>query len=506
MAIDRLRIVYQYLVKLNLYENGTSDEHEKRNEILSTKIYIILLVLVLLLYISYASLTAQANDFTISKPTQKQYERLELQYSVSLKCPCQELSIAYKRFIDIKLEYNEICSSDFVTQKWIDYLFEERLGFYHPLDFRRSAPFKFQLLRTLCQQSQRTIENNLEEFYSNYLISNEIISQDEFNAQVNYSVESFQKATMSSFQKLIKLIQEVTCANLLITAVETRYVPIVNNNDAYYVAICYKTETGPKTLVCSADYVLSEGIYYFTNYYDYSECGNENGMDLEHIPIFRVPGMFAGGLPIQSLMHSTLECLFDQLCLDEIGFYMKNSFSKGNFSRLKKDFSTKNRTIYELTKKLFVKNWNIIQSYEKYFSNCQILYCQYSDEQRNSFVYIFTTTISLFGGLKLSLPWIILYLLRFFRKKKAPELPTDTPTSKLTIAIEYIRTNTSRVVTGTSRQKFCLIFILMVPVKTVKKSDFLKLKAQFHIGEPERSAQVTMSTGKLSSIFIEHIN
>ncbi|CAF1584318.1 unnamed protein product [Adineta ricciae] len=444
--INQVRNAYQYLLRLNLYENETNDEHEKRNELLSTRIFIILLLLTLLLYILYASLPSQTNSFTISKPTQMQYEQLRFKHSISLKCPCKDLSTPYKQFIDVKMEYYEICSSDFVKQEWIDYFFGEHISFYHPFDFRRSAAFKFQLLRTLCQQSQQTIEKYLEDFYSNSLISNEPISSDEFHIQANYSVGLFQKTTISSFEKLINLTENIVCMNILLAAVDTRFFT-QNYIDQPFAPICYKTPKIPKlNLICDAVNetwrVYPEGIYDHIDLYDYSEC-DSNQNDKNNISIFIVPGMFASTSLMQSLMHSTLECLFEQLCLDKISLHVKKaSISKKQFSSLKQDVSTEKKTIKELSNALFVKEWIVISSYENYFNYCQPLYCQYLDEQRNSFVYIFTTTISLFSGLKLILPWIVLYVIQFIRMKESQERSTDTDnhtiTSKLTLTIELL--------------------------------------------------------------------
>ncbi|CAF1436855.1 unnamed protein product [Adineta ricciae] len=434
--VNQLRNIYQYLLKLNLYENETNDEHEKRNELLSTRIFIILLLLTLLLYIAYATLSSQQSSFIISKPTQKQYEQLQFKHPISLKCPCKDLSTPYKQLIDVKMEYYEICSSDFVKQEWIDYFFGEHISFYHPFDFRRSAAFKFQLLRTLCQQSQQTSEKYLEEFYSNSLISNEPVSSNEFHIQVNYSVELFKKTAISSFEKLVKLIQDIVCMNILLTAVDTRYFAS-NYTGPPFGSICYETKFRPQKLHCELEEELQglfpEGIYDHIDYYDYSECdspqNNTNGSNSQrpkNIPSFKVPGMFVLGLPIQSLMHSTLECLFEQSCLDKIVLHVKKtSISKKEFSILKQDSSTKTKTIKELTKNLFVKDWIIVRSYENYFNYCQPLYCQYLDEQKNSFVYIFTTTISLFGGLKLIFPWVALYVIKFIRMKESQQQSTD---------------------------------------------------------------------------------
>ncbi|UJR19732.1 hypothetical protein I4U23_022866 [Adineta vaga] len=163
----------------------TDDSHKKTNEILSTRIYISFLIIILSLFVLYSTLSTESSLIAISKPIQEKFEELQLKYSSSLKCPCKNLSIPYEEFIDIKVQYNEICLSNFVSQQWIDLFYFQNLSYYHPLDFRRSAPFKFQLLRTLCQQSKQIIDNNLEQFYSNHFVTNQLVSMNIFNIQMD---------------------------------------------------------------------------------------------------------------------------------------------------------------------------------------------------------------------------------------------------------------------------------------------------------------------------------
>ncbi|CAF0982336.1 unnamed protein product [Adineta ricciae] len=442
-----LRNVREYLWKLNLFEVELHDEQNKRTEIFSTRIYLPTLLLTLSLYILYLSLSSTTTVLIMRKPTQKEFEQLQLKYSPNLNCPCQYLSIPYKEFLNIKVEYYEICSSDFVTQQWIDYLFDDIASYLHPLDFRRSAPFKFQLLRTLCQQSQQVIENNLNEFYSNHLISKEPILVEEFLNQVNNTVELFQRRTISLFENLIKLIQQIISANELLSAIETRFVRKPKKNSTSFQRICYDdTTNGPIYLEChnnEDNIVLSEGIYLDIIEYNYSECHSlKNGKKKlnshrsKNVPDLTIPGMVAGCLPIESLMHSTLECLFEPLCLYKIDVIFNTpSISMSNFSILKEDLSTKYTKVQKLTKKLFVKQWIIDKSYERYFNYCRPLFCQYTDEQRNSFVHIFTKTVSLFGGLKLFLPLIVLHLVTYIRNKQQQRHSNDTDNNVAGISI-----------------------------------------------------------------------
>ncbi|CAF0930022.1 unnamed protein product [Adineta ricciae] len=381
-------------------------------------------------------LLSRMNTLTITKPTQQQYEKLKLKYPISLKCLCKEISIPYKQLINIQVEYYEICLSDFTKQKWIDYLFNEKLKYYHPFDFRRVAPFKFQLLRTLCQQSKRFIDDNLEEFYSNHLISKEPMSVDEFHIQVNFFIKSFQQTTRYLLENLVTLIEDTMCVNFLLTAVDTHFiyktrvefVYMGSENICYYNTKEKKVKHSSCTCRNKEHTKHPEDIYGAIEWFEYHSCrALEDGLyDSNKYPGVQIPGMIGCCLPIESLRYSTLECFYEQSCLDIIGLYTTHpSISTSDFSILKHDSSAKSITIEELIKKSFVKQWFNITSYEKYFSYCQPLSCQYTAGQGKSLFYIFTTTISLFGGLKLILPVIVLYVVAHIREEEQQQRLTD---------------------------------------------------------------------------------
>ena len=50
-------------------------------------------------------------------------QQLYMQYPVTLKCPCTRIAIKYNEFISqIEPQYHQICSSAFVSSKWIESL------------------------------------------------------------------------------------------------------------------------------------------------------------------------------------------------------------------------------------------------------------------------------------------------------------------------------------------------------------------------------------------------
>ena len=100
----------------------TTDEHELRNQRLSTRLFIVCLFLSLAILVSYTSLVKITKTINIKEPTLAQYSQLYTTYSQTLTCPCTQISINYDKFLHISYTLHQVCNSVFVTQNWFYYL------------------------------------------------------------------------------------------------------------------------------------------------------------------------------------------------------------------------------------------------------------------------------------------------------------------------------------------------------------------------------------------------
>ena len=84
----------------------------------------ILLFLSISSVIIYASLTNVTKTMVIQQPTITLYKQLQSKYPNTLVCPCQQVLNEYSTFILFHYipKFNQICSSDFVSEQWLNYV------------------------------------------------------------------------------------------------------------------------------------------------------------------------------------------------------------------------------------------------------------------------------------------------------------------------------------------------------------------------------------------------
>ena len=131
---------------------------------------------------------------------------------------------------------------------------------------------------------------------------------------------------------------------------------------------------------------------------------------------------------LKAMRQSSLQCLYNQTCLDQLMFYLKSSAMSFNATALDRTISNRFDTstnVSEILSVLMVDRWIKNISYPSYYAQCQPLQCIYSIVGRNSFIYILTTLIGLFGGLYKALKITVPFAVKLIRNRRRKIQPTD---------------------------------------------------------------------------------
>ncbi|CAF1651899.1 unnamed protein product [Adineta steineri] len=361
----------------------STDEHQLRNQRISTRIFIILLILSLTVLILYTSLVNVTKTIDINAPIIIQYSQLYSTYPQTLTCACTQISIDYDKFLKINYTLHQICTSIFVADYWINYFYATRgTATLNSDDFRQSGSFIFQALNTSCQLSNQTISNRLTQFYSSQYVSTSVTPLQVFQLQTQEFVSQFISSITNDFLLSISTIRQTTRANNLLAGQLTNYG--LYRQSSNYVS-SFSVSYGNCSCASSA-----------TCAYEFPFYDSKNSK-----VIFIVPGIYVGCYIIEALLQSNLQCFYNKTCINKIQSYFPQYLSM-NLTTL--DVSLLGRfnmssTIQELIDNLMVEKWNSSTTYDGYYNECQPSKCSYSYQTRNSVIYIITTLIGIVGGL-----------------------------------------------------------------------------------------------------------
>ncbi|CAF0973173.1 unnamed protein product [Adineta ricciae] len=311
--------------------------------------------------------------------------------------------------LSTKAYFHQLCSSDFVDKNsnWSNILYSYGIDDERPYDdFRVFALPQFLTLSLLCDAANRTFINNLVRFNSKILISKEVQSSDIVEFQVASEVTRFCRSTYERFVWMLDFVGNIAQGNGLDSFIQSIwYFQTLRKEDL--AALWMKPRS------CGNDNSCSCG----TNF----TCSSSAIINNYSISGFRI-----GCFVTNSLLQSTLECLYNLTCINLLeSFY---SIQDVRILPLNPNLSSPNETVQSLVAHLFIDTKQSNVSYEKYDETCSPRLCQYSIEERIHVLYTITAIIGFYRGLTVALEIVAtilvntgLFILRCQQNRIHPE-------------------------------------------------------------------------------------
>ncbi|CAF4022394.1 unnamed protein product [Adineta steineri] len=430
-CVDRIRIMIRNLIKLlstrvtelNIFStrdfgSNTDQITAKRYGRWATRLYIILFLSCLIILIFYTTIQPHSLTKTFDQPSFIRYIHLKKTYGNKLKCSCSKIASTYDRFVEIKPEFHSICSSEFISEQWrigIANGLVSNLSIYSQKDYRRFISAHIQYLQGLCRLSQQSVNNAVNQSLTSLLVTIELLSEQNFYDHLNNSIEQSKSNAPILLSRLLFITRTVNHGNAFISTYVTNFEYITlligsKQNYAYTEGIIYDNE-------CSCSL--------------YSNCTTQaTFIDENSSEVIPVKGLKIGCTPSESFRLSTLECFYDQSCLDLILNYTNYHNSTTPLSTISSRFP-KNTTIDELIKNLFNEQWFNQSNYSSYYEQCSPLLCSYTDIARFNILYTITLFLGLQGGLAIVLKWVCPKLVRIvstinrYRKRRRTSIHPD---------------------------------------------------------------------------------
>ncbi|CAF1504915.1 unnamed protein product [Adineta ricciae] len=405
MLYEKLKYSLQ---NFNLFPSipPSTDQYKLRNQIISTRLFLILFILSLAILLLYTSVVKITKTVHVPVPSYEEYARLNSSYSQTLSCPCKQVSISYKAILDVNYTFHQICTSIFVSEQWINSIPKADPTSINPNDFRMSFIYRFRTLNDFCTLSNQAISNALSQFYSSQYIRSSVTLYKVFQLQIQALITEFKLFTINDFLSSISMIRETTQSNSLTSGTLSSH-DLFTGPDGSSVSTAQRTYGNCS---CAHSAQCTESTYIWDN--------------STNLPSLLIPGFNVGCYTVEALLKSTLECLYDQNCIDTIQFYMSDK-RPSNITPLNISLSSNyriNSTVNDLLKNLMIEQWNINTMHEIYYEQCQPVECVYSYETQNAPIYIVTTLIGLVGGLatvlKLTVPLTVKLVTYCIRKWK----------------------------------------------------------------------------------------
>jgi hypothetical protein len=203
--VGRLRRLGRFVTNANLFETETTDERTIHLQRWSTHVYICVLLITMYILIVESAFYVEIGQIEVQNPSQESYVRLQNRYS-DVNCPCSQISSSYRALVTLTPIYHPICSSGFISQTWIEMLFDNMTAFRFPGDFRATASIQFQVLRELCNMSQTALNIDIQSFYDREFISGALLYENRWRVETRAIIDAFHNSSFTNIKHRISFL------------------------------------------------------------------------------------------------------------------------------------------------------------------------------------------------------------------------------------------------------------------------------------------------------------
>ena len=211
--------IYQFIINFNLFEEIHYDEYRRRNEILSTRVYILLMIIGFIVIVLYASIVPYTLTYAIKSPPIDIYRQFVSRYP-SLTVECQQTISNYAIFISFSPRFHQFCSSLWMENSLIPH--------FSPLNTTYTITglvpsiakeIPFYGIRILCSFAKEVINESITTYLKTTYLSTYLTHENEFISSINISINNLKISLPTITTQFLQLMQDVTQGNQILSGV-----------------------------------------------------------------------------------------------------------------------------------------------------------------------------------------------------------------------------------------------------------------------------------------------
>lgn len=359
----------------------------------------------------YTVIPKQGAIKTIDNPSFIEYINLKDKYGDGLQCPCDRISIPNRVFTNVTATFHQVCFSDFVESTWINSIFLNSYWlFYARNDFTIRGAAYYTFLAKLCQLVQKNIDQAISDFLDEEFQSSDAISELTFHTHMTSAQEQFRLRTIRQFSQAWGLFRNMTHASTFVSSYFLNWYSWINSGRPHATLPISPVIMDNQCSCGTRNDCVEQGAV-FDAYTDGST--------------YWIPGLRVGCSVVESLFLSSLECIYNQRCVD----ILVQIYSMPTMTALNTSVSSRfdpTTSVADIAAELFIEEWQSDFSYVAFYEACAPKSCSYSRAERRQILFLISRILALYGGLSIVLRFLTPYLFliietihhRLFRKSR----------------------------------------------------------------------------------------
>lgn len=303
--------IYQWMKNYNLFEHSYTDEHTRRNELLSSRLFVLSMIIGSLTITFYSSIVQHTVTYYVKLPSIDKYRQLVNQYP-SLMCECQQTTTSYSVFVSFAPAFHQICSSLYAqTAFTVHYGNITDMFFLGRFSYSVTMTTLVGAIPTLCSKTKRIVSESILTYLETTYLSTYLTHEDEFISSVNISINNLKTSLPARISHFFQLLRNIVHGNQLLSSVFSNAKIQYNTSsiaDESKINLLWLNSIN-ESCNCGAS---SDSCTVF--YDDY--CNHTYTYQFTDACPFPGKGIAISCDPYDACLFSTMECFFDPVCAD----------------------------------------------------------------------------------------------------------------------------------------------------------------------------------------------
>ncbi|CAF0844698.1 unnamed protein product [Adineta steineri] len=400
--------IWKKFLELNLFKKHSSNEHTLEEELLSTRIYLIALIVCLSIITITVALIVRPVDKIEYKPSHEKFSQLLRKYPNTLHCPCSKSSTNYDKFVTNKVSFHQVCSSEFIQQTWIEKIFtNENISMKSIDDVRITLSFFWQTIASLCIASNKSWDDVLANFEVTSFITPTAVAERILRSQAENALQNQIDLSNATSVRNLLTFQRIARGNQVVSGLQTNF----------YLRY------SPEHLGARISPRMTTQTFGNCTCLNIEGCPRSATFIDNYSHLVNVPGMIVDCLVVDGALASTLECYYNQSCISilhgQLSMNIKPLSATSN-----KNFSMYS-TLQSIFNKLMIDGTTTEIRFDKYFSECNCPFCSYSYTRRFDIFFIFTAVTGSIGILSFIVRHLASFIATKILRRKNRILPME---------------------------------------------------------------------------------
>ena len=288
----------------NLFRSHSNDPLQAQRETQATRLYFTLVTVAFITLALFYTLVENTNQYSVSHPSYERFITLKQKYGATLRCDCYRSDFIFNDFASIEVTYHPICSSEFVSQTFIDQLFRINSTPTYQRDFVTMSGMYFKSIAMYCQWIGYVVEYKRMDALEGGFDYNYLIDSAEFNQTVERITNTFQISAIKYVNgDLAELLEFLINTHSLSTSQNSFIMPITSNGSV----LIHPVDLNNCSCLLYPKICSTEAGFYRYEPRNYT-----------FIRVSNLLGIRAGCSPFYSMFHSSLACWYSRECYDQV--------------------------------------------------------------------------------------------------------------------------------------------------------------------------------------------